>query len=292
MQGLFDKAIVTIYEEPKFTKNTVKGIESTISDEGLYGMSCTLISEDSVDGFWHIRTHYNYEGYVQEEDVLFVSDEDYEDRLSDELYWVIKGFADVLTIPSVQGNQIISLTRGAIIRKVKDAENGYSLVALNDGTCGYIKESYILPYVAPMTVEELKSLILKGDITENDFREAVVATAKLYMGTQYRWGGKSTLGIDCSGLTSMSYMLNGILTYRDAKIVEGFPVHKINQEDLKPGDLIYFPGHIAMYIGKGEYIHSTAKTGSDGVVINSLHPGTYNYREDLPGKILYCGSIF
>ena len=90
----------------------------------------------------------------------------------------------------------------------------------------------------------------------------------------------------------MSYMLCGVLTYRDAKIVEGFPVHPILKENLQKGDLIYFPGHIAMYIGNGEYIHSTAKDGSDGVVINSLNEDDENYREDLPKIITAYGSIF
>ena len=43
------------------------------------------------------------------------------------------------------------------------------------------------------------------------------------------------------------------------------------------GDLLYFPGHIAMYIGDGKYIHSTGKAGSGGVVINSLNPVSYTH---------------
>ena len=292
MQGLFDKPRVTIYEGPYFTKKTDKGIESAISDEGLYGMPFTLLSDDVSDGFVHIKTHYNYEGYVQETDVLFLSDEDVYEREQTELLWILKGYADILTGPFVQADTIISLTRGAIVRRLSESNDGYTKVCLNDGTTGYVHTSFVTDYVNPMTVDELKELIAKGELTEEEYRDAVVVTAKLYLGTQYRWGGKTPLGIDCSGLTSTSYMLNGILTYRDAKIMQGFPVHEIAESELKKADLIYFPGHIAMYIGNGEYIHSTGKTGSDGVVINSLVPGRPNYREDLPAKIKAYGSIF
>lgn len=127
---------------------------------------------------------------------------------------------------------------------------------------------------------------------EEAFREAVTRTARTYLGVQYRWGGKSPAGIDCSGLTSMSYMLNGILTFRDAKIVEGFPVHEIPVSEIKKGDLLYFPGHIAMYLGDGRYIHSTGKLGSGGVVINSLRPQDPDYREDLVKCLYAAGSIF
>jgi cell wall-associated NlpC family hydrolase len=87
-------------------------------------------------------------------------------------------------------------------------------------------------------------------------------------------------------------MLNGILIYRDATIVEGYPVHEISMEQIKMGDALYFPGHIAMYIGEGRYIHSTGKIGSGGVVYNSLQPEDPLYREDLVKQLYAVGSIF
>ena len=72
----------------------------------------------------------------------------------------------------------------------------------------------------------------------------------------------------------------------------GFPVRQISYDNIKEGDLLYFPGHIAMYIGEGEYIHSTARPGSDGVVINSLNPAADNYRRDLAESIYAAGSVF
>ncbi len=38
-----------------------------------------------------------------------------------------------------------------------------------------------------------------------------------------RWGGKAADGIDCSGVVFMSYLMNGVLIWRDAEIVEGYP---------------------------------------------------------------------
>ena len=141
-------------------------------------------------------------------------------------------------------------------------------------------------------------------IDEDKFRENVVKTAMMYLGTQYRWAGKTPQGIDCSGLCSMAYMLNGIYIYRDASIEEQYPVKEIVSKEewandpmkavsrLKAGDLIYFEGHIAMYIGDCKYIHSTAKAGSDGVVINSFRSTDDCFRQDLYDGVTACGSIF
>ena len=150
-----------------------------------------------------------------------------------------------------------------------------------DGRQGYTREKFLAPLHETAFTEK-----------EEAFRERLVELARGYLGTQYRWGGKSPLGIDCSGLTSMCYMLCGVYIYRNASIKEGFPVKEIPFEEKKPGDLLYFPGHIAMYIGNDKYIHSTGRNGSDGVVINSLNPAHEDYRADLPGILEHTGSIF
>jgi len=90
----------------------------------------------------------------------------------------------------------------------------------------------------------------------------------------------------------MAYMLCGILIYRDADIREGFPIREISMEQMKKGDLLFFPGHVAMYIGGGRYCHSTGKMGSNGFAVNSLNPADPDYREDLHKNITKIGTYF
>ena len=84
----------------------------------------------------------------------------------------------------------------------------------------------------------------------------------------------------------------GVLIYRDARIVEGWPMHQIPFADKKRGDALYIPCHIALYLGEGRYIHSTGASASGGVVINSLDPADPLYREDLVKSLYAVGSVF
>ena len=101
------------------------------------------------------------------------------------------------------------------------------------------------------------------------------------------WG--LPIGIICARIYYVIFYLS---LYRDARLVDGFPARPIPFEARKPGDLLYFPGHIALYLGNDRYIHSTARAGSDGVVINSLDPAAPDYRADLREKLYAVGSVF
>ena len=51
-----------------------------------------------------------------------------------------------------------------------------------------------------------------GSLDETQTRANLIEDARLYLGTSYRWGGKTPYGVDCSGFTAMAYMLNGPFT--------------------------------------------------------------------------------
>lgn len=278
MKGIANKTLVPVYEKPD--------CNSSLSDELLYGMPVTVIKScNPITNEWvYIMTEYQYMGYVKRQDlVLEGCNQSYSKWEHAPKKRVTKAYADVLSESRVKGAVVMELTKGAIIAYcglVMQEQAGWAKVMLADGCYGYMIDDFL---------EDPRNA---QNVSEERMRQQLVQTAMQYLGTQYRWGGKSPLGIDCSGLTSMAYLINGILIYRDAKMVEGFPVHEIAFEDRKPGDLLYFKGHIAMVIDERRYIHATAKMGSNGVVINSLYPEDEDYREDLAKGVLAVGSIF
>ena len=83
---------------------------------------------------------------------------------------------------------------------------------------------------------------------------AAVAAAKSMMGTPYVWGGNSPGGFDCSGLTSWAYSQAGVEIPRTAENQAiGQQVH---YDDLQPGDLVVWTGHVAMYAGDGMMVEA------------------------------------
>lgn len=263
-------------------RRPVSEAEPDIGSEGR-----TVIQTEPVPGStetkWvRIRTEYRYEAYCKKEDLL--TDEGRVNRWEHgDIRTVMRPYVDVLSEPKVQGLCMESVPMGGrllLIGQMPEHE-GWVEVELADGRKGYTRESFLgVCHRQPFTEDE------------EVFRSRLVELAKNYMGTQYRWGGKSPLGIDCSGLTSMCYMLCGVYIYRNARMKEGFPIKEIQEKDMKPGDLLFFPGHIAMYIGEERYIHSTGKSGSDGVVINSLNPNHADFRQDLRESLEQVGSMF
>lgn len=251
-------------------------------DEGWYGHVVEIL-EDCGDGWYKINAPYRYETYVNARDMLIEGAEDEIARYEKgDIRTVWHYSADVMSAPKYVSTILATLLRGAAVEIIEDCEEkyGYAKVRLIGGKEGYIKKTHLGRFNRTQVAGE--------EILRNSVAEA----AKLYMGTAYRWGGKSPLGIDCSGLVGASYLLCGVALYRNARIEEGYPIHEIDAANMKKGDLLFFKGHVAMYLGDGLYIHSTGRAGDDGVVINSLCEGHPQYRGDLAHAILAVGSIF
>ena len=272
MKAIVNTAVCPLKSEPKW--------ESSLADEVLYGMVVEILKE-AAPGWARVRTHYRYEGYAPVEQLLM---DDVRANAWEALPKCVvrnKNCLDVLSQPKVQGYAFASLTRGGLLAAVGEAEGGWREVMLADGRVGYAQASVLAEHcTAPCCADEA------------GLRRAIAEAAMLYQGAHYRWGGKSPLGIDCSGLASMAYMLCGICIYRDADIVEGFPIHEIPRERMRKGDLLFFPGHVAVYLGEGRYCHSTGRAGDDGFTINSLDPDAADFCADLAEKLSAVGSYF
>lgn len=85
---------------------------------------------------------------------------------------------------------------------------------------------------------------------------AIVAAARSYIGTPYVWGGTSYSGIDCSGLTMKAHQAVGISIPRVSGSQAGGGKRVGSLSEALPGDIICYPGHVAIYVGNERVIHA------------------------------------
>lgn len=103
--------------------------------------------------------------------------------------------------------------------------------------------------------------------TEPDY----VATARMFLGVPYLWGGRSSLGLDCSALVQLALARAGMPCARDSGVQAnsiGRPVDwQAGKTRLRRADLIFFPGHVAIALDETHVLHANA-----GSMLTAIEP--------------------
>jgi cell wall-associated NlpC family hydrolase len=120
-------------------------------------------------------------------------------------------------------------------------------VAREDGVFAVTREGWYLP----------RRHVGNIDTMEKDF----VAVAERFVGTPYLWGGKSSLGIDCSGLVQIALNAAGTGCPRDSDMQQdgiGRALTPAETKKLQRGDLIFWKGHVAIVRDATTIVHANA----------------------------------
>jgi peptidoglycan DL-endopeptidase LytE len=154
-------------------------------------------------------------------------------------------------------NRRLSPGRVLLIPKIAEPEAGEEIVDFSGGT------------QKPWKTSEEKFMLVK--------------VAKSFMGAPYRYGGDSVRGLDCSAFVKKIYDIFDVQLPRSAR--DQYKTGpKVSRDQLAVGDLVFFrtkrfakyPTHVGIYIGEGNFIHSSSGHARIGVKIDSLQTDFYN----------------
>lgn len=229
--GICNLSIVPLRLEPSE--------DSQMMSQLLYGEHFKVL--ERREEWSRIRVaHDLYEGWISNNQFLFVSEEDYLKFDSQESVFS----ADLVELIIDQDQNLIPVPLGSVLN-----------------FASFLRHTH------------------DGKITTGPKPKTnLLNTAFLYMNAPFLWGGKSPFGIDSSGLTQMVYRLNGYRLSRNAakQAQEGDSLSFI--EESEPGDLAFFDdkegiiNHVGLMMNDNYIIHAFGKVRIDRID----HSGIYN----------------
>jgi cell wall-associated NlpC family hydrolase len=147
----------------------------------------------------------------------------------------------VFSGPDIKTPPLAGLPLGAEIAVTGEAEDRNARYALIAPAGAVVRQ-----HLAPL------------DATESDW----TAVAERFLGTPYLWGGKTSLGIDCSGLVQVALQVCGIAAPRDTDMQEAALGVRLEpsaaERRLRRGDLVFWKGHVGIMLDAERLLHANA----------------------------------
>lgn len=260
-----------------------------MATQTLMGMQLELLEVDE-EGFWHlVRNAQGYIAWIPKPSFEYLTKEQ-ADSLR-KLPKVMVTATTTFAYETDKGSRVVTdLVHGNVLTLVQETQE-FTEVMIPGGRKAFLKSSEVMP------LEDWQQA------TRFD-KDQLVDFAFNFNGQPYLWGGNSLKGVDCSGFSGAVYYSQGLYLPRDASQqykqgdeieysveeveVDGKKYNKMIADKLEVGDLLFFGNkekgsvtHVGVWIGNGEYIHSSGR-----VHVTSVDPASEKYEGHLVDKLV------
>ena len=217
--------------------------KSEMVTQVLFGEHFEILEE--MVGWCHIRLAFDgYEGWVDQKMITPITAR-IKSRILRSPYAVT---TDIFSIVQINSEQSLMIVAGSTLPVWR-------------------------PYLKRFSLNR-DSYIMNGNVSYNSqkgIREVIITQALKYFNAPYCWGGRSPLGIDCSGFTQVIYKMVGITLPRDAsqQVLMGKVMSFV--DEAEPGDLAFFDDedgrivHVGIIWKRNKIIHASGKVRIDNV---------------------------
>jgi cell wall-associated NlpC family hydrolase len=225
----FVEGVVREVIEAQAPLRRTRDLDAPLDTEALRGERVTIYEEDGEGWCWGQLCSDGYVGWLPARALGRAG--------RDPTHWVAALRTLAFPGPSIKQAPLMSLSFGSRVAVMR-REPGFAV--LHSGEC-----------IPAQHLAEIGTV-------EPDF----VAVAERFVGAPYLWGGKTSLGIDCSGLVQVAVTAAGIACPRDSDMQERALGASIAQSadacDFQRGDLIFWKGHVAIVRDGETLVHANA----------------------------------
>ncbi len=194
--------------------------------------------------------------------------------------------ADIRVEPKFESERDSQLIYGEEV-EVLSEHGEFVRIRGRDGLAGYVKKRLVVdgnrrefklkhyydagsmkfPFGSYLSKDDVEQYKVPSDllarISDYDFK--VTELSGKFLTIPYLWGGTSDFGFDCSGMVQRLYRFVGKEIPRNADQQRDFTDTVPGFDSALPGDLVFFKGHVGLYLGDGKMIHANGHSASVSV---------------------------
>ena len=225
---------------------------------GIMENNTVAYVESEEDG-WYQITSGDVSGYVFA-DYLVVGDAQLVESVKLRVAIVEGCGVRIRSEASTDSSILTQVTAGDQLEVLDESLDGWVMIEYN-GQEAYICADYVSVEDSYLYAEEPE----ESEVVSTG--SSVASYAVQFVGNPYKWGGSSlTNGADCSGFVMAVYAHFGVSLPHSSSALRSVGT-EVSYSEARPGDIICYEGHVALYIGNGQIVH--ASNEENGIMISS-----------------------
>lgn len=243
-QGVVLKSVENMHRNPDEMSEVVS--------QAIIGTNIKILKSEKIDGkdWFYIETPDTYKGWIMAQSIRVYKEGEKPYASEGKVFEVESMIAYIYKVEDVTKHKPLTFATISAVLEVGNCGERWCDVILPSGEKGWVQrgDGFI------RDAKERRKLTV----------DEMISQAMRFLGVPYLWGGKTPLGLDCSGFVQLVFKLAGVELLRDAYMQfdqEG--LEKVEKGKEKKGDLVFFGreggkiSHVGIMINEKEFINAT-----------------------------------